>query len=77
LFLIVQLGCNDIVTPPPSGGGGGGSAGGGSDCPAAIGNTFTPAFSCTSGCTVSELDFVEDSPGFGTLLNSRLIGPFQ
>ena len=50
---------------------------GGSDCPAVIGNTFVPAFSCTSGCTVSELDFVEDSPNTGTLLNSRLIGPFQ
>ncbi|MBT8467928.1 MAG: hypothetical protein KJN97_04175, partial [Deltaproteobacteria bacterium] len=31
LFLLVQLGCNDIVTPPPSGGRGGGSGGGGID----------------------------------------------
>ncbi len=31
LFLFVQLGCNDIVTPPPSVGGGGGSGGGGID----------------------------------------------
>jgi hypothetical protein len=28
LFLLVQLGCNDIVTPPPSGGGTGGGGGG-------------------------------------------------
>ncbi len=32
LFLLVQLGCNDIVTSPPSvGGGGGGGSGGGDD----------------------------------------------
>lgn len=31
LFLIVQLGCNDIVTPPPSVGGGAGGGGGGGD----------------------------------------------
>ena len=50
---------------------------GGSDCPAGIGATFTPTFSCTDGCSVSELDFVEDSADIGRLLNSRLIGPFQ
>jgi len=32
LFLLFQLGCNDIVTPPPSGGGGGGSGGGDDLC---------------------------------------------
>lgn len=53
---------------------------GGSDCPAGILGAFTPAFSCTDGCSVSALDFVEDDPDDprgGKVLNSRLIGPFQ
>ncbi len=50
---------------------------GGSDCPAGIGGAFAPAFSCTDGCSVSALDFVDDDPNTGTVLNSRLIGPFQ
>jgi len=50
---------------------------GGSDCPAGIGGTFAPGFSCTQDCTVSELDFVENDPNTGKVLNSRLIGPFQ
>ncbi len=50
----------------------------GSDCDdTGIGGTFTPAFSCTDGCSVSELDFVEDDPNVFRVLNSRLIGPFQ
>jgi len=36
-----------------------------------------PAFSCTDGCSVSALDFVEDDPNDSKVLNSRLIGPFQ
>lgn len=50
---------------------------GGSDCPAGIGGAFAPAFSCTDGCSVSPLDFVENDPDTGKVLNSRLIGPFQ
>jgi len=50
----------------------------GGDCDGTgIGGTFTPAFSCTSGCSVSELEFVEDHPNDFRVLNSRLIGPFQ
>ncbi len=47
------------------------------DCPTGIGGAFVPAFSCTDGCSVSALDFVDDDPDVGKVLNSRLIGPFQ
>ena len=50
---------------------------GASDCPADISDPFTPEFTCTDGCSVSALDFVEDDPDVFKVLNSRLIGPFQ